>query len=112
VGVSAKGNEKAILFPLDLYTIRYTFDAFHESIFSTTLQRFIKPFNPDTVKWKGKAFKPAPDERIDLLTDVLKDELVQEKNTFQVKLMQLWFVDNPDEYTPCKTMDITSTVTI
>ena len=69
-------------------------------------------YNPDTVKWKGKAFKPAPDERIDLLTDVLKDELVQEKNTFQVKLMQLWFDDNLDEYTPCKTMDITSTVTI
>ena len=69
-------------------------------------------YNPDTVRWKGKAFKPKADERIDLLTNVLKDELVQEKNTFEVKLMQLWFDDNLDDYTPCKTMDITSTVTI
>ena len=69
-------------------------------------------YNPDTVRWKGKPFKPEQAERIDLLVNVIKDELVRGPTGFKVKLMQLWFDDSLEEYTPCKIEDITLGVAI
>ena len=69
-------------------------------------------YNPDSCKWKGKAFKVHPAERIDLLVNVVKDEIAREISGFEVKLMQLWYDDDLEEYTPCKIEDITHLVAI
>ena len=78
---------------------------------------FLRPniiirFNPDVVRWKGKAFKPDRAERIDLLVNVIKDELSREIHAFEVKLLKLWYDDKLDEYKPCKVTDITENVAV
>ena len=57
-------------------------------------------YNPGIIRWKAKPFMPKQEERIELLTNVIKDELLRELS--KTKLMQLWFDDSLEEYTPCK----------
>ena len=57
-------------------------------------------YNPGIIRWKAKPFMPKQEERIELLTNVIKDELLRESS--KTKLMQLWFDDSLAEYTPCK----------
>lgn len=65
-------------------------------------------YNPDSFKWKGKAYNAAQAEKVELLVNVIKDEITRKISGFEVKLMQLWYDDDLDEYTPCKIDDITS----
>ena len=44
--------------------------------------------------------------------NVVKDEIAREISGFEVKLMQLWYDDDLEEYTPCKIEDITHLVAI
>ena len=69
-------------------------------------------YNIDSFKWKGRAYRVHPSEKIDLLVNVVKDEIAREISGFAVKLMQLWYDDDLEEYTPCKTENITYLVAI
>ena len=69
-------------------------------------------YNIDSFKWHGKAYKADRAEKIDLLVSVVKDEIAREISGFEVKLIQLWYDDDLEEYTPCKTENITYLVAI
>jgi hypothetical protein len=69
-------------------------------------------FNPDTTKHKAKRLPLKLGDKIDLLVQTVKDELVADYNEFQVKLIQLYYDDNYDVYNEKKTELITNTVCI
>ena len=51
-------------------------------------------------------------KRIDFLVKIIKNELIKVYDTFVVKILQLYYNDNYDEYKKLKTEDITNLVTI
>ena len=69
-------------------------------------------FNPDITKNKGKRLKLTLADKIDLLVDTVKAELVKEYDIFQVKLIQLYYDDNYDKYAEVKEEIITKEVCI
>ena len=69
-------------------------------------------YNPDTVRWKGKAKIIDPKTRINLLIEVLKDELLRKHEDFAVNMFQLWYDDSETSFLPCKHDNITYDVTI
>ena len=66
--------------------------------------------NPGPFDWKGKTHNASRTEKVELLVNVIKDEMARKISGFEVKLMQLWYDDDLDEYMPCKIDDITSLV--
>ena len=70
-------------------------------------------YNPDVVRHNGKVRVVPAAERIDLLVEVVKQELVREPNAFSVRLVQLWY-DNmsASRYEPQQEMDITHIVAV
>ena len=69
-------------------------------------------FNPDTTKHKGKRLKLNLSDKIDLLVDKIKEELVKDYDKFQVKLIQLYYDDDFEIYNPIKEENITNIVSI
>ena len=69
-------------------------------------------FNPDTTKHKGKRLKLKLSDKIDLLVDKVKEELVKNYETFQVKIIQLYYDDDYETYQEIKEEIITDKVTI
>jgi hypothetical protein len=67
-------------------------------------------FNPDVTKHKKKSLKLTLSDKVDLLIDTIKNELVKEYNTFQVKIIQLYYDDNYDIYQEIKEENITDKV--
>jgi len=68
-------------------------------------------FNPDKI-YHHKELKIPLTDRLDLLINTIKKELVTEYNTFNVKLIQLFFDDAYDIYQDVKIEDITKLVCI
>ena len=70
-------------------------------------------YNPDVVRHNGKVRVVPAAERIDLLVEVVKQELVREPNAFSVRLVQLWY-DNmsASRYEPRQEIDITHIVAV
>ena len=64
-------------------------------------------YNPDSVRHKGKTIEVNPADRIDKLVNVVKRELTEVPNVFCIKLVQLWYSDDLQEYMPEKTEDLT-----
>ena len=48
-------------------------------------------YNPDTVRFGGKVYAVTAAERIDLLVETVKIELVRVSSRFEVRLVQLWY---------------------
>ena len=69
-------------------------------------------YNPDIVKNNGKALQISQQERITLLIQTIKDELVKSYDTFVVKIIQLYYSDNYDIYQSVKEDIITDKVSI
>jgi hypothetical protein len=69
-------------------------------------------FNPDITKNKNKNLKLKLSDKIDLLVETIKIELIKSYLTFQIKLIQLYYDDDYDEYMKIKIEDITDKVTI
>ena len=69
-------------------------------------------FNPDTTRNKGKSLNLKVSDKVDLLVSNIKTELIKEYDTFCVKLIQLYFNDDYDIYSPIKEEDITLRVAI
>jgi hypothetical protein len=71
-------------------------------------------YNPDTVRHNGQVRVVPAAERIDLLVDVVKRELVREPSAFSVRLVQLWYDGNASAspYAPEQEMDITRIVAV
>jgi hypothetical protein len=69
-------------------------------------------YNPDIIKHKNKKIVIEDKERLKLLIDIIKQELIKEYDEFIVKLIQLYYNDNYKKYNPIKTEDITNTVCI
>ena len=53
-----------------------------------------------------------PAERIDLLIDVVKEELMKEAKGFSVEVVQLWYDDADQKYQRVKREDITRAVAV
>ena len=71
-------------------------------------------YNPDAVRHNG-SFRVVPAaERIDLLVEVVKRELVHTPSAFSVRLVQLWYDGNmiASPYEPEQEMDITRIVAV
>ena len=69
-------------------------------------------YNPDVIKNKNKKINIPTSERIDLLVKTIKDELVKDYDTFIVKIIQLYYNDDYEEYQPVKEEVITDIVCI
>ncbi len=69
-------------------------------------------FNPDTTRNKNKNLNLKLCDKIDLLIDTIKTELIKDYEKFQIKLIQLYYDDNYEVYKEIKEEDITSLVCI
>ena len=67
-------------------------------------------FNPDITKNKGKKINLNLSDKLDLLVDKIKEELVKDYDEFIVKISQLYYDDNYDKYQEIKEEDITKIV--
>ena len=69
-------------------------------------------FNPDTTKHNEERLKLDLSNKIDLLVDTVKKELVKEYDDFIVKIIQLYYDDNYEKYHEVKEEDITKQVCV
>jgi hypothetical protein len=69
-------------------------------------------YNPDTIKNKGKNVIIKQCDRVDLLVETVKNELIKSYDTFIVKTIQIFYNDNYDVYQPIKEEDITDLVCV
>ena len=69
-------------------------------------------YNPDVVKNNGKIVDISQTEKIDLLTKVIKEELLKTYETFVVKIIQLFYNDDYQKYKSVKEEIITDKVCI
>ena len=69
-------------------------------------------FNPDKIKNNNKEIKIGLVDRLKLLITIIKDELIKDYDQFNIKLIQLYYDDNYEEYINIKIEDITKLVCI
>lgn len=69
-------------------------------------------YNPDIIRNKKKIVKIDQNIRLNLLVNTIKKELLIDYDTFCVKLIQLYYNDNYDNYLPYKIEDIINLVCI
>jgi hypothetical protein len=69
-------------------------------------------YNPDTVRNNGKQLRIKQSERIDLLVEKIKEELVKSYDKFIVKVIQIYYNDNYLIYQSVKEEDITDLVCV
>jgi hypothetical protein len=69
-------------------------------------------YNPDNVRNNGRHLAIKNTERIDLLVQTIRDELVKAYDTFFVKIVQLFYSDHYKVYEPIKEEDITDLVCV
>jgi len=69
-------------------------------------------FNPDITRNKGTNLKLTLSDKMDLLVNTIKEELAKDYNSFQVKMIQLYYDDNYDDYQSVKVEDITKLVCV
>jgi len=67
-------------------------------------------YNPDIIKNKGKNIDIKQGERIDLLVKNIKEEIVKDYEKFIVKIIQIYYDDNYEEYKKVKEEEITNLV--
>ncbi len=69
-------------------------------------------YNPDIIRNNGKIVKIDTSDRLDLLVETIKEQLTKDYNQFCVKIIQLFYDDNYEDYELIKTEEITKLVTI
>jgi hypothetical protein len=69
-------------------------------------------FNPDTTKHKSNSLKLELADKIDLLVKVVKDELIKNYDNFIVKIIQIYYDDDCEEYKEVKEETITKLVCV
>ena len=69
-------------------------------------------YNPDTIRHNGKQIILSHKERINLLIETIKKELIIHYDIFMVKIIQIYYNDNYDVYQPIKEEIITDKVCI
>ena len=69
-------------------------------------------YNPDIIKNNGKQQHISQSDRIDLLVDTIKQELLKQYDTFIVKIIQIFYNDNYETYQPIKYDVITDQVCV
>ncbi len=69
-------------------------------------------FNADITKHKGKKLNLNLSDRIDLLVDKIKEEIVKDCDEFIVKIIQLYYDDDYKTYQTIKEEDITKIVAV
>jgi hypothetical protein len=69
-------------------------------------------FNPDTTKHNGKKMDLLLSDKIKLLVNKIKEELIKEYDTFQVKIIQIYYDDDYEIYKDIKEEIITDIVAI
>jgi very-short-patch-repair endonuclease len=69
-------------------------------------------YNPDVVTSRTGRVTVAQKERVTLLVDTVKRELVRQHDAFSVRIIQLYYNDALPTYLPTKEEDITSLVAV
>ena len=69
-------------------------------------------YNPDTIKHNTKTIRIGQAKRLELLVSIVKEELAKDYQEFIVKVVQLFYNDNYEEYQQVKVEDITNLVTV
>lgn len=69
-------------------------------------------YNPDTIKNKNKKITICKKDRLEQLIETINAELKANYDTFQVKIIQLYYDDNYEKYAPIKSEIITDKVSI
>ena len=69
-------------------------------------------YNYDKVKHKGKEIDINKERRLKILSDTIKEEITKDYDKFIIKLIQLCYSDNEEEYKIKKEEDITKVVTV
>ena len=69
-------------------------------------------YNPDKIKNNNKTIKIDQLTRLNLLVNTIKKELMKDYNTFVVKIIQLYYNDDYDEYKEIKKENITKVVCV
>jgi hypothetical protein len=69
-------------------------------------------FNPDKIKHKGKEIKVNTNERLDRLVDIIQKELYTDYDYFVVKLIQLYYDHDEENFEYMKSEDITDLVSV
>ena len=69
-------------------------------------------YNPDQIKNKNKIIKIKQEEKLELLINTVKEELIKNYDEFIVKIIQLYYNDNNNIYECIKEEDITNLVCI
>jgi hypothetical protein len=69
-------------------------------------------YNPDKIKSKNKIIHIQQSDRVELLVKTIKNELLKDYDTFIVKIIQLYYDDNYEEYNPIKEEIITDIVCV
>ena len=71
---------------------------------------FFIRYNPDKIKHKGNNLEISLEERLALLLEVVYGEISKEYYQFQVKIYQLFYDDDYDQYYRVKEEDVTRIV--
>ena len=69
-------------------------------------------YNPDTIRNKNNILNITQDDRLLLLVKTIKEELTKEYNEFIVKIIQLYYNDDYEEYKNVKEENITDLVCV
>jgi hypothetical protein len=69
-------------------------------------------YNPDKTYNNKKPIKVDQVDKLNVLTKIIKEELVKDYDIFKVKIIQLYYDDNLQTYEHMKTEDITQLVSI
>lgn len=69
-------------------------------------------FNPDQVKHGKNKLNIPIQERLEILVNVIKQELVKDLDHFQIQLIQMYYDDDLYDYKPIKEEELTSLLAI
>jgi hypothetical protein len=69
-------------------------------------------YNPDTIRNKNNILNIIQDDRLLLLVKTIKEELTKEYDEFIVKIIQLYYNDDYEEYKNVKEENITDLVCV
>jgi hypothetical protein len=69
-------------------------------------------YNPDVVTSRTGRVTVSQQERVTLLVNTVKQELVRQHDAFSVRIIQLYYNDTLPTYLPTKEEDITSLVAV
>ena len=69
-------------------------------------------YNPDKITNNGKVVEFSMQDRLDILIEIIKSELIKNYDQFCIKIIQLFYDDNYELYELIKEENITDKVAV